>query len=154
MTNENQNNNTGGNEPDFIALCQTAGNKYARIGVGWYHKDGEGISVDLDVMPISGEVILRFALSMREKATINLSIMDMEENQPHRVALYPKNVEGRDKPIWFKIGEAWKHADAKGMTVHLQQIPRDYRFALFVPLQEKQPSGTPKQDAQPLQGVI
>lgn len=52
--------------PDFIAFHvrdgEDKGKSYwTRIGAAWKHKDGEGLNLQLDLVPVAGgKIILRF----------------------------------------------------------------------------------------------
>lgn len=48
--------------PDFIAFhVQTRGEKtfWTRLGASWLHHDGNGMSVQLETLPIDGRIVLR-----------------------------------------------------------------------------------------------
>ena len=47
---------------DYIAYTveERKGKKYwTRIGVGWYHKNGEGFTSRLSALPLNGEIVFR-----------------------------------------------------------------------------------------------
>jgi hypothetical protein len=35
---------------------------WTRIGVGWFHKNGEGFTARLDALPLNGEIVFRTPL--------------------------------------------------------------------------------------------
>lgn len=48
--------------PDFIAFhVQTKGEKtfWNRVGASWLHHDGNGMSLQLETVPIDGRIVLR-----------------------------------------------------------------------------------------------
>jgi hypothetical protein len=48
--------------PDFIAYhVQTKGEKtfWNRVGASWLHQDGNGMSLQLETVPIDGRIVLR-----------------------------------------------------------------------------------------------
>lgn len=48
--------------PDFIAYhVQSKGDKtfWNRVGASWLHQDGNGMSLQLETVPIDGRVVLR-----------------------------------------------------------------------------------------------
>ena len=55
---ENQVSQEASNSPDYIAYHVRDGEKgknyWTRLGAAWDHKDGEGISIQLDVLPVGG----------------------------------------------------------------------------------------------------
>jgi hypothetical protein len=52
--------------PDYIAFHVREGEEkgkgfWTRIGAAWKHKDGEGLNLQLDLVPVSGgRIVLRF----------------------------------------------------------------------------------------------
>ena len=51
-----------GNSPTHVAYQVRDGKDkgfWTRIGAAWPHEDGEGFSVQMDVMPIDGKIVLR-----------------------------------------------------------------------------------------------
>lgn len=52
--------------PDFIAFHVRDGEEksksyWTRIGAAWKHKDGEGLNLQLDLVPVGGgKIVLRF----------------------------------------------------------------------------------------------
>lgn len=50
------------NKPSF-ALYAVRGDgeeaNWSRIGAAWDHKDGEGFSITLDAIPLSGRIVMR-----------------------------------------------------------------------------------------------
>lgn len=50
------------NGPDFIAYTvrETGDNSHwSRIGAAWTHKDGEGVNIELEALPLNGKITLR-----------------------------------------------------------------------------------------------
>jgi len=50
--------------PDFIAWhVAEKGEKsfWSKIGASWLHKDGQGMTLQLEVLPVNGRVVLRQA---------------------------------------------------------------------------------------------
>lgn len=39
---------------------------FTRIGAAWPHKDNNGFNIQLDVMPLDGKIVLRFATEKKE----------------------------------------------------------------------------------------
>ena len=61
MTTENQ-NAAEKTSFDYIAYTvEKNGRKsyWTRIGVGWFHKNGEGFTVKLSALPLNGEIVFR-----------------------------------------------------------------------------------------------
>jgi len=55
--------------PDFIAFhVQTKGDKtfWNRVGASWFHHDGNGLSLQLETVPIDGRIVLRAPLPANE----------------------------------------------------------------------------------------
>lgn len=53
------------NAPEFLAWHVTQrGEKsfWNKVGAAWRHKDGHGFSLQLEVMPINGRIVLRHPL--------------------------------------------------------------------------------------------
>lgn len=52
-----------GRKPDYMAYGIQEGNNgktYAnKVGAAWQHKDGEGVQIKLDSVPVNGEISLR-----------------------------------------------------------------------------------------------
>ena len=50
--------------PDYIAFHVRDGEEksyWTRIGAAWKHKDGEGLNLQLDLVPVAGgKIVLRF----------------------------------------------------------------------------------------------
>lgn len=47
---------------DYIAYAVEKNGKetyWTRIGVGWFHKKGEGFTVKLSALPLNGEIVFR-----------------------------------------------------------------------------------------------
>ncbi len=62
----NQDSHSGnekGRKPDFIAyqVNQTQDGKgvFNRCGAAWTHKDGQGLQIQLDSLPVNGRITLR-----------------------------------------------------------------------------------------------
>ncbi|MEA3013352.1 MAG: hypothetical protein QOD42_1897 [Sphingomonadales bacterium] len=56
--------------PDFIAFhVQTKGDKtfWNKVGASWQHKDGKGLSLLLETLPIDGRIVLRQPLPANEE---------------------------------------------------------------------------------------
>ncbi|HEY4309171.1 MAG TPA: hypothetical protein VGN12_06935 [Pirellulales bacterium] len=57
---------------------------------------------------------------------------------PSHIAYHVREVEGREKAFWTRIGSAWAHADGKGFNVQLEGlIPLDGRLTLRVASEKK-----------------
>ena len=58
-----QENGTQGRKPDFVAyqVQETQDGKgiWNRIGAAWRHKDGHGVELTLNSLPVNGRVTLR-----------------------------------------------------------------------------------------------
>lgn len=58
-----QENGTQGRKPDFVAyqVNETQDGKgiWNRIGAAWRHKDGHGVELTLNSLPVNGRVTLR-----------------------------------------------------------------------------------------------
>ena len=58
-----QENGTQGRKPDFVAyqIQETQDGKdiWNRIGAAWRHKDGHGVELTLNSLPVNGRVTLR-----------------------------------------------------------------------------------------------
>jgi len=39
---------------------------FTRIGAAWPHKDNKGFNIQLDMMPLDGKIVLRFATEKKE----------------------------------------------------------------------------------------
>lgn len=62
MANTKQSQGTAPKSPDFIAFhVQSKGEKtfWTRVGASWLHQDGNGMSLQLETMPIDGRIVLR-----------------------------------------------------------------------------------------------
>lgn len=58
------------NPPDFLAWhVANKGDKgfWTRIGAAWFHRDRKGISLQLEVVPINGRIVLRTPLDDEKK---------------------------------------------------------------------------------------
>ena len=57
-----QNPNTGTKAPDFLAwhVSQKGDKSYwNKVGAAWAHRDGNGYTIQLEVVPINGRIVLR-----------------------------------------------------------------------------------------------
>ena len=58
-----QRNNAPGRKPDFIAYnvsdSRDGKGYFNKVGAAWRHKDGQGMDIQLDSIPVSGRVTLR-----------------------------------------------------------------------------------------------
>ena len=65
MTDTNTSNPTASNKPSHIAyqVRDVEGSKgfWTRIGSAWRHMDGNGFTIQLDCIPLSGRISLRIA---------------------------------------------------------------------------------------------
>lgn len=55
--------------PDFIAFnVLTKGDKtfWTKVGASWQHKDGKGMTLQLETLPIGGRIVLREPLPANE----------------------------------------------------------------------------------------
>ena len=52
---------------DFKTQTGDADSSWSKIGVAFLHKDGKGLDVVLDALPVSGRVVLRIAKPKAEK---------------------------------------------------------------------------------------
>lgn len=52
-----------GNSPDYLAYNVRQTNDgtgiFNKVGAAWWHRDGKGMEIDLDSMPVDGRVTLR-----------------------------------------------------------------------------------------------
>jgi hypothetical protein len=58
------------NPPDFLAWhVANRGDKgfWTRIGAAWFHRDRKGLSLQLEVVPINGRIVLRTPLDDEKK---------------------------------------------------------------------------------------
>lgn len=53
--------------------------------------------------------------------------------RPELIAYQVKNIEGRDKAIWTRIGAAFAHESGEGFSVVLDALPLDGRITLIKP---------------------
>ena len=61
---------SGDNPPDFLAWhVANKGDKgfWTRIGAAWFHRDRKGLSLQLEVVPINGRIVLRTPLDDEKK---------------------------------------------------------------------------------------
>lgn len=49
---------------------------------------------------------------------------------PTHIAYHVRDVAGRDKGFWTRIGSAWAHADGQGLSIQLECAPVDGRISL------------------------
>ena len=59
------------NPPDLLAWhVANKGDKgyWTRIGAAWFHRDRKGLSLQLEVVPINGRIVLRTQLDDEKKA--------------------------------------------------------------------------------------
>lgn len=58
--------------------------------------------------------------------------------RPSHLVYHVREVEGRDKGFWTRIGSAWAHSDGKGFNVQLEGlVPLDGRITLRVASEKK-----------------
>ncbi len=58
---------------------------------------------------------------------------------PSHVVYHVREIEGRDKSFWTRIGSAWAHADGQGFNVQLEGlVPLDGRLTLRVATEKKE----------------
>tara|TARA_R110002124_G_scaffold183401_4_gene350827 strand:+ start:55637 stop:55900 length:264 start_codon:yes stop_codon:yes gene_type:complete len=65
------------------------------------------------------------------------------ETQPPALIAYHVSERG-EKSFWTRIGAAWDHEDAKGMTLQLDLVPTD---GGRIVLREPMPDETPSEEA-------
>lgn len=53
--------------------------------------------------------------------------------KPELIAYQVKNIDGRDKAIWTRIGAAFSHDSGEGFSVVLDALPLDGRIMLIKP---------------------
>jgi hypothetical protein len=71
MTTEKQ--KAAGKPFDYIAYTieKVGKNTYwTRIGVGWFHRNGEGFTVKLSALPLTGEIVFRKPLPDDQAAQV------------------------------------------------------------------------------------
>ena len=70
MSNTNETQTTESKSPSHIAyhVRGREGRKgfFTRIGAAWPSKDGKGLNIQIDAMPISGRITLRLASEAKE----------------------------------------------------------------------------------------
>lgn len=54
-------------------------------------------------------------------------------NPPSHAVYHVRDIQGREKGLWTRIGSAWAHADGKGFSVQIECVPLDGRLSLRVP---------------------
>jgi len=64
MTFKNNKKATEKNTPAFAAFHVREGKEggkgfWTRIGAAWAHEDGEGLNLQIDVVPLDGKIVLR-----------------------------------------------------------------------------------------------
>lgn len=57
--------------------------------------------------------------------------MPTTSKTPDFIAYHVKDRDGK-KPIWTRIGSAWKHKDANGFNLQIDAAPLDGRITLRV----------------------
>lgn len=63
------NNETSTKAPTHIAYQVRDGNQkgyWTRIGAAWQHKDGKGLNIQLDAVPLDGKIALRLASEQKQ----------------------------------------------------------------------------------------
>ena len=58
--------------PDFLAwhVANTGEKAYwTKVGAAWFHRDRQGLSLQLEVVPINGRIVLRTPLDNDERQT-------------------------------------------------------------------------------------
>ena len=68
MTTTNETPATG-NAPTHVAYQVRDGKEkgfWTRIGVAWQHKDGKGLNIQLECVPLDGRISLRTATEKKE----------------------------------------------------------------------------------------
>ena len=57
---------------------------------------------------------------------------------PSHIAYHVREIEGRDKSYWTRIGSAWAHQDGQGFNIQLEGlVPLDGRIVLRVASDKK-----------------
>ena len=59
---QNKSENRESNAPAYIAWHVTEREEkgfWTRVGAAWDHKDGEGFTLQLEMMPMTGRIVLR-----------------------------------------------------------------------------------------------
>jgi hypothetical protein len=58
---------------------------------------------------------------------------------PSHVVYHVREIEGRDKSFWTRVGSAWAHQDGQGLNVQLEGlVPLDGRLTLRVASEMKE----------------
>ena len=62
-------------------------------------------------------------------------------NKPTHIVYHVKDLETPDgtapaRGVWTKVGAAWQHNDAKGLTIVLDAVPLNGRLVIREPVQE------------------
>jgi len=60
--NENQTNTQSQNAPDFLAwhvIDKGEKSFWNKVGAAWKHKDDKGFTIQLEVVPINGRIVMR-----------------------------------------------------------------------------------------------
>ncbi|WP_417595759.1 hypothetical protein [Parasphingorhabdus sp.] len=70
MANASTSTNGEPKVPDFHAWhVSNKGEKgfWTKVGAAWPHRDGKGLSIQLDILPINGRIVLRKPLESTEQ---------------------------------------------------------------------------------------
>lgn len=51
---------------------------------------------------------------------------------PSHSVYHVRDIVGREKGMWTRIGSAWPHADGKGFNVQVECVPLDGRLSLRI----------------------
>jgi hypothetical protein len=71
----------------------------------------------------------------------------MKASSPSHVVWYVRQIEGRKKDLWTRVGAAWQHQSGKGFNMTLDFVPTVP--GKFVILEKKeQPTGEIAQDVE------
>jgi len=73
-------------------------------------------------------------------------------NKPTHIVYHVKDIgtpgeTETPRAVWTKVGAAWQHSDAKGLTIVLEAVPLDGRLVVRTAVQESSQSEVPR-DAQ------
>lgn len=85
-------NGNGGRKPDYLAYAvddaKNGKSYWNRVGAAWVHKDGRGVDINLEALPVNGRI------SLREKAELRMADYDQQradqQQQPE-----PQNQQNR-----------------------------------------------------------
>lgn len=64
-------------------------------------------------------------------------------NKPTHIVYHVKDVPGEDgqsRGVWTRVGAAWPHKDAKGMSLVLDLVPVDGRLVVRTVAQDGEPA--------------